>query len=129
MKTMKWILPANDQPHMQVAFHVPVSWRLTCGFKAFQRSSVPSIHSFIHVANIYSNLLCAGHHDSPWRYKGKRNTLCLPQKHISNCYRFSPTNHRKVQKPRIFSIYGVFESKPSYLEQFTCLLLSTYWLC
>lgn len=82
MKTMKWMRPANDPPDMQVAFHIPMSPRLKCDLKVFQRSSIPSIHSLIHVANIYSNLPCAGHHDSPWSYKVKRNTFLSSQKNV-----------------------------------------------
>lgn len=36
-----------------------------------------SIHSFIHLASICSDLLCAGCHDSLWRYEVKQYTFYL----------------------------------------------------
>lgn len=64
-----------------------------------------SIHSFIHLASICSDLLCAGHQDSLWRYEVKQNTFYLLKNLFLIAVDFPPpTNHRKVQKPRIYSI-------------------------
>lgn len=65
-----------------------------------------SIHSFIHLAfskHLFRSAVCWAP-GQPLEVWGETEHILSSQKLIPNCCWFPPTNHSKVQKPRIYSI-------------------------
>lgn len=94
-----------DTASQTPSYHSGSLWNVyLSGAKVYFRSVseiFKSIHSFIHLANICSNLLYAGHRDGPWgskekqnktNKKEKQNTFYLLKELISNYYRFLVQN-------------------------------------